>query len=362
MRKYKFHLVLAALSLLTTGMKAQTDVTPYTPGVTAEGVTYYLPRTQLHITVTATATTYTPGDFQPYALAHLRLTDVISEPHTEWKLDRVTIEAAGVPDKEKIYSVKLRKNTSAPLVGLTDDGILLSINSEGKQPQALAELPAPILTDNSLNPRDYMTQEILAAGSKAKMAQLTAEEIYDIRESRSELTKGEADYMPKDGEQLKLMLARLDVQEKALLQLFKGTQQTKTCSFRYSFIPTSDGEKAILFRFSKKLGPVDSDNLAGEPVYISIKDLHTVPAPTISEDAKLGKKKELNDIRYNVPGKAEVKLTYGQQQLCENTFSMGQFGNIEHLGEDLFNKKMGTRVLFNAVTGGLDKLEAEQPR
>ena len=40
-----------------------------------------------------------------------------------------------------------------------------------------------------------MNQEILSAGSNAKIAELTAEEIYDIRDSRTALIKGEADNM-----------------------------------------------------------------------------------------------------------------------------------------------------------------------
>ena len=57
-----------------------------------------------------------------------------------------------------------------------------------------------------MNPRRYLTEEILAAGSTAKMAELTAREIYDLRENRSLLIKGQADFMPQDGQQLKLML------------------------------------------------------------------------------------------------------------------------------------------------------------
>lgn len=44
-----------------------------------------------------------------------------------------------------------------------------------------------------------MTEEILIAGSTAKMAELVAKEIYNIRESKNSLTRGQADYMPKDG-------------------------------------------------------------------------------------------------------------------------------------------------------------------
>ena len=68
-----------------------------------------------------------------------------------------------------------------------------------------------------------MTEEILIAGSTAKMAELVAKEIYNIRESKNSLTRGQADYMPKDGAALKLMLDNLDEQEQAMMQMFAGT-------------------------------------------------------------------------------------------------------------------------------------------
>ncbi|MBO4592899.1 MAG: DUF4831 family protein, partial [Bacteroidaceae bacterium] len=52
-----FGLLLSAL----TG-KAQTEVIKYTPGITSDGVVYYLPQTELKIAVTATRTTLHPGD------------------------------------------------------------------------------------------------------------------------------------------------------------------------------------------------------------------------------------------------------------------------------------------------------------
>lgn len=348
--------LLAAASLLNG--HAQTEVAPYAPGVTAEGITYFLPRTKLHVIVTATSTTYQPGDFRQYATRYLRLNDIPRDPSVTWKIDNVEIYATGEPDTSKIFSVKLKAKTSAPLVGLTSSGILLSINADAP---ALAEhpaLPAPVVKSSKLNPRDFMGQEILAAGSVAKMAELTAAEIYDIRESRTLLAKGEADYMPKDGEQLRIMNERLDTQERALLQLFKGTETIETRSFEFTYDPTEDVEKDILFRFSTKLGPVDKDDLAGAPVYISIHNQQTAPTPVIDDKKK---KKIPNDIRYNVPSDVEVGIFDDNTTYAKQVFPMGQFGNVEHLGEDLFNKRLDTHVFFDGVTGGISKLEMPEP-
>ena len=49
-KSFLISLVIASAAL---NMHAQTEVAPYVPGVTPEGITYYLPRTELHFIVTA---------------------------------------------------------------------------------------------------------------------------------------------------------------------------------------------------------------------------------------------------------------------------------------------------------------------
>ena len=45
----KARTLLCGLALCTLGAVAQTEVSPYVPGATVEGVTYYLPRTALRL-------------------------------------------------------------------------------------------------------------------------------------------------------------------------------------------------------------------------------------------------------------------------------------------------------------------------
>ena len=40
---------------------------------------------------------------------------------------------------------------------------------------------------------------------------------------------------------------------------------------------------------------------------------------------------------------------------------MAQFGRVEHLGGELFNKRYTTKVLLSPTTGGILRLDAEQP-
>lgn len=356
----KRKLLLYSLALLPLCGSAQTEVTPYMPGVTVEGVTYCLPKTALRFTVVAEKEVYTPGEYAKYADRYLRLKNVENEAYTRWTIKSIKAEPYGVPDKSKIYNIVLKKRTVAPLVKLTPDGILLAINSD-KEVTQLSQLPERKAAEALLNPKDFMNQEILAAGSSAKIAELTAQEIYDIRESRNALIRGEADNTPKDGAQLKLMLDQLSQQEEALNQLFKGYRQSSTEVFSFSITPEQEMSHAVLFRFSEKLGVLGNEDLAGEPVYIDLQSAQDIPEPVMDEKTAKKKEKMEAGVVYNVPARTSLKVYSPSKVFCQQEVSMGQFGNTEILSNALFDKKNTTQVLFYQNNGGIEKLTAQEP-
>jgi len=353
------NLLLPAFSLFALFANAQTEVSPYRPGLTENGITYFLPTTRLHVTVKASRTTYIPGEFCKYSEHFLRLKNVPQTTYDIWEIQDIKLTAFGEADKTKAYSIKLKPKTSAPLVGMSPDGRLLSVNAEAPAIPPLTQASVTKEKTTELNATDYKTEEILSAGSTTKMAELTANEIYDIRENRSLLMKGQADFMPKDGEQLKLMIKGLDTQEAALLQLFSGRTEKETHVFTFDYTPERDVSSDLLFRFSRFLGPVDKDDLAGEPFYINIKDLESLPEQVDVPGKKA--EKEPVDLRYVVPGRIAVSISTGSRNLATATFSAAQFGRIETLGGELFNKKNTTHVLLYPETGGIMKINAEQP-
>lgn len=350
----KRNLIYLVLSLTITVSRAQTEVKQYMPGSTDESVTYYLPKTALRLTVITEKEVYTPGQFCKYANRYLQLTDVENEGYTKWHITNIILTPYGVPDTSKSYSILFKKKTLAPLVSLTSDGIILGINCKGEE-DATPQLPELKETKKHLNPRDYMSQDILSAGSNAKIAELTAEEIYDVRDSRTALIKGEAENMPKDGAQLKLMLDQLSVEETALSQLFKGVRDTITEIFSIELTPTEYIDKMVLFRFSEKLGILDGDDLAGEPIYLTLNEINVLPEPTEEEkEKKKGKSDE--GVFYNVPGRALVKIFSAEQEYCKREIPMAQFGSVETLGNALFDKKTATQIWFHSSNGGIRQI------
>ena len=351
MKTHLYSLIPILFSALSLTATAQTEVERFVPGSTLEGVAYYLPRTAFRVTVIAEKTTIRPGDFHKYADRYMRLQNVPTEESVQWNLKSITMEPFGKPDKDKAYSIKIKSKTVAPLVGLSRDGILLSINCDADE-SFLPDLPKPEKGQAPENPRSYMTQEILAAGSSAKMAELCAQEIYDIRESKNALIRGEAENTPKDGAQLKLMLDQLDKQASVLESLFSGISQTDTEVFSFFYDPQQETDRDVLFRFSQKLGVLDADNLAGEPVIISLKVMETIPTTVPSEETAKKRAKMEHGVYYNIPVRTKINITYNSQEYVNMETPMAQFGIVEILSSTLFDKKTNTQVTFFQTTGG----------
>ena len=364
--KHQLHLLrltmlCAALCSATSLVKAQTEITEFRPGATLEGVNYFLPKVVLRVVVVAEKTVTLPGDFAPYADRYLRLRDVPTEESTQWTLRQLSLEPYGVPDSSKAYSLRVKSKTVAPLVSLTADGLLLGINTQ-VDAEPMPPLPVAVPATKPINPRDYMTQQILSAGSAAKMAQLTAEEIYDLRESRNALIRGEADNTPKDGAQLKLMLDNLDKQCAALESMFKGQQLTSTEVMSFQYEPSGEGptERALLCRFSRMNGLVDVDDLSGEPVWISVKPLANLPQRAEVEGVMQKRQKMEQGVWVNQPVRALVTVFTAHQTLVSTEMVIPQLGTTEVLSDALFNKKPETRVTIYQHTGNVKQLSGAE--
>ena len=340
------------IGLLTAWNVQAQDVAHYTPGTLDEGVVYYLPKTQLEIKVTATKVNYTPGELCQYANRYLRLQGIFSHPNEHWEINSIRVNTIGVPDAEKAYSIKVKDKMVTSQVELTEDGIIKAINTKAPENEKIRpEKPAEKI--KRIDPRNFMTEEMLMAGSTNKMAELIAKEIYNIRESKNSLTRGQADYMPQDGAALKIMLNNLEEQEKALTEMFSGFTERTEKTFTFYVEPKQEITNQVVCRFSTKLGVVKEDNLAGEPIYISVTNESTLPPA--DEEAKA--KKKLNGVIYNIPGKGNVTIKGLGKTYCNNELIITQFGETEVLTDNLFNKKVNTRVIFNSVTGGIMKID-----
>lgn len=348
-------LLLFLTTFVVLPLAAQTKANSFLTG-TNEGVTYCLPDTRIDVTVNAACVTRTPGEFNRYAERYLRINNAITEAVTNWEIIDAAVATSGKPNAEKMYTIKL-DNSSMCNISLCNDGIIKGINIK-EQNNGKEDKLSSVVANDHVDAMQYMTEEMLQATSTAKLAELTAKEIYTIRESKLAITRGLSENMPKDGLSMQLVLEELDRQEKALTELFTGRTDTIYVARAYTIDPVQgcDTAKAVLLRFSRKLGFVDKDDLAGEPVYYTLRDLKTVYIPTQEE---LGKKKnkKKDGVCYNVPGKADFSLFTRSRKLYSGEIGVAQLGITEMLPKELFNKRVATKVLFDTATGGIISID-----
>lgn len=322
-----------------------------------EGISYYLPQTALQFTILIEKTTFTPGELADYANRYFMEGESVLTPSTSYSIINMRIDPVGMPDKTTHYTANASSKNTISKVYTSTDGILLSVNTE---PTPVQEHVAftPAKKPTPLKPRDFMTQEMLSVGSNTKLAQLCAKEVYDIRDARNELSRGQADVMPKDGEQLRLMLNEMAKQEQALTSLFCGTTEKDTIEAVITFCEPGEVERQVLFRFSELFGLCDVGDLSGAPYYISISDLHQTPEDTRTEK-EIAKLKDLTGLYVNIPGRAHVTIYQQERKWVEKDYSYAQFGRKENVSASLFTSKVSTTYEVNPVTGNMINLKTE---
>jgi hypothetical protein len=319
------------------------------------GVTYSLPKTSLIINAEVTKITCKAGPYYKYAEKYLGVNDAVMEDDMYYELGKVSLTNKGIPDGENVYTVEFKAGTVAPYIYLTEDGLLCTVNADYAPPPPVADKVTDAATAPKTPATAVFTEELLMAGSVVRQAEVAAKQIYHIRESKMDILTGDADNLPPDGEAMKLVIKQLEDQEKALSNLFAGTRTTETAWYDVTLIPQEDMENEVLFRFSKKLGILDADDLSGSPVYINLKATERPPELDPKEAEK--KAKAMKGLIYNVPGKARVEIKSEQKTFYKGDVQVVQFGTTESLSPVLFeDKKMPVKVFFYPETGAIKQI------
>lgn len=368
MRKIMTGVAMTAIALCSLSMTGQ-----QTKMLTADkhneyGLVYTLPNTALEIEITATRTVNKAGKYYQYAKKYLGTDKVIKSDSESWKITDVKVDRYGVPDEEEQYLMQLKPGALTSIC-VDNSGMLLAINKEIEFPGALLTRSGSEETDSGVSRNGvargkdkidmqeylkYVDEDFLASQSSAKQAQMLAENLMEIRESKVSLTRGTAETMPTDGRQLELMLGSLAHQEAAITAAFCGTTETETFTRTYNFMPEEDG-RSILFRMSDFAGFVGPDDLSGDPVYITVKVGREpeLPLDTKGEPKKLPK----DAVIYSIPGSAQITLSYLGATLYDKELDFSQFGIKFGLAPSLFSdKKAPSYAVFDSATGAVKEI------
>lgn len=324
------------------------------------GLVYSLPQTQLSITLTLNKTVETAGPFCQYAKKYLGTDRVVAEDRTAWSIIDVKVTPFGVADTSQQYLMQLKPGSPTYISVTPDGGMICAINAETRAPQLPVAESMGVL-ENTLvwNPDEYLQyvgEDFLSSQSMSRRAQMLAESIMEVRDAKIALTRGTADNMPSDGEQLSLMLKSLAHQEETMTRAFTGHTYSEQLVATYIYTPEKEG-KSVLMRLSAFDGPTTPDDYAGEPLYVSLK---ITQRPQLPRDEKGEEKKIPKDaVIYRIPGEAAVTLSYRARNIWEATLPVAQFGVDFGVSPTLFtDRKTPSFAIFNPVTGFLEEIGA----
>lgn len=352
--------LLSIIFYLSTHMFAQETVRMNAVKANNYGVAYTLPKTSLVIEFTIKKTTYQRGDFYPYAQRYLNINNPITEDRTVYSIEDVRVKNIGISNKENSFLVEFKSNSLEPYLFLTKEGLICSINAQPEFDTLPERTNADLQNQkNNINPRQFFTEEIIMAGSTAKQAELVAKQIYALRQSRSDILMGEADNMPPDGEAYKLVMNRLEEQEADLTTLFSGKTNDETWIEKVTIIPDENNiDRKIIARFSSKLGLVDSDDLAGKPFYLSLKNKTPIQREELSErELQRMEKKFSSGVVYNIPSKGILTIDFEGETIHKSEVDIVQFGSQEVLTKRMFdNLKKPISVIFYPHLGAIKQI------
>lgn len=358
MKSIRFHsflLLLSCFFMQPFAVQAQ-----QTKILTAEkhneyGLIYTLPTTAFDIEVTATREIRKAGPYYQYAKKYTGTDKVVTKDQEIWTISNITVHPYGVPDPSQRYLMQL-KSGSNTFIAVDNDNMLRAINIEPED-VTITDFSVETAGDGTFSGREYLKyvgEDFISAQSSAKQAEMLADELMEVRDSKISLTRGTADTMPTDGRQLELMLNSLDNQEAALMAAFTGTVEKTQVIRHYSFVPTGN-DKKILFRLSDFSGFVGADDYSGEPIYIETKVTARgeLPVDSKGEVKKLPK----DAVVYCVPGAAQLTLSFMGSELFSKEFEMSQLGVIFGLSPDIFtNKKEPSYAIFDPATGAVKEI------
>ena len=321
-------------------------------------VVYYMPKTELVIHIDYEVVTQTPGVFYQYAERYLGAEEIIMENNTNCQLRAVRIATESSADTERAYKVTAQKGINTQLVSLSEDGRWVGYGIENASLQfserSQGELQNGSKAAYSLEARSEelmpLLEEQFMAGSVAKMAEGAAKQIYRIRETRLNILAGDVEHVPADGKAMELVLNELDKQEQALVALFVGKTQVTHHTHAVRYVPGESVEKEVVCRLSAHNGIVDKNDLSGEPLYLTLvaKKQTLLPAGYIDKNTPL-----LSQLHYNLPGEAQVTLTFKGKQMAEQTVAVAQYGVAVPLVQDLFAGKAIPKIKISAETGNI---------
>ena len=328
-----FFLLIVSISISAYSQTNVVHILPQTV-LPQNRVTYFLPKTELVVTVRVRKSIQRAGRFANYAKRLLEFDNTITSDKISFVIDAIELIPNPVPDSTRQYAIEISPKSVAYKITTDIHGVILGVNMPSALQQAVRDteyLSAKSIDTAIIFDYSVLNEDALGATTEEKMAEMAAKQILDIRESRMELLTGDTE-RGYDGASLQKILDRLETTERKLTELFVGKTLIISEDRVFRVAPTTAVEDEVLFRFSSVVGVLDADDYAGSPVYISV-----TPIATKLVDTDTSKTKRFG-IFYNNIAKADITISDIDKQWVDRVVVMPQFGQTAFLPAKIFDK------------------------
>lgn len=328
----------------------------------AGGVVYALPRTGIHIVVEVEQERLIHGPYFAYAQKYLGINNAPKTDEENWTITNITMDTYGEPDPNAVYRAT---GNIATLLSLSDDGVLLGINSEVKQEAKKVitnvfpvrqTTPDDVWSDVSmhsfLSEKDSTKQTGSNFKSFEEKAAEAAHDILKLRKRKALTFASKYDKLPPDGEAYKIVKTELDKIIADYLALFNGKTIVKKYQLAFDVVPDGKSNKGLVaFRFSSTAGILPESNVSGKPIMLEIEPNNELKQKIEVTGAGEGTTKGLY---YRIPVVAQARLLNGSDVMAQAKISIAQFGVITTLPDGLLNGEYS--IEFHPASGAIRKI------
>jgi hypothetical protein len=330
--------------------------------IVSGGVVYALPRTGIRLEVTAEQEILEHGPYFAFAQKYLGINNAPNADLENWTITNVKMDTYGEPDPEAIYRAI---GNTATLLSLSEDGIMLGINSDVKSEsgkvltslfpfsEAVKGEPWTELSMHSFLAEKDSTKK---AGSNFKSfeekAAEAASDILKYRKKKAYILAAKDDKFLPDGEAYKVMCTELDRIINTYVELFAGRKSHKLHHYTFNVLPDGKSGKALVaFRFSPLTGVLPASNVSGKPIMLEL-----TPSSELKQKIESTVTPELTTkgIYYRIPVVTQARLLNGSDILAQAKMTIAQFGVITALSDGLLNGEYS--IEFYPNTGAIRKI------
>lgn len=341
------------------------------------GIIYYLPKTELCITLEVTKTTYTKGIYSHYSHKLLNIDNPIDSSYSFYNISNIQISPKTLPDSNAMFFIELpsryKKKNQPLILSLNKYGLLLQrnnlLNEENntiryrndsipfeKQEKLYNE---QMLTSNLYEKTDTIIEKMYfdstfvekkiyktktVAKSEGQKATEAASIIIDLRDACTKLLIGDAE-VPYDAKTIQYMYEQIKLLEKNYLELFTGTVTKKKLHYKYNINPVNSKYLYPICSFDKVFGINKID--AYHNIMLSFKPY----SKSVINNSLLTKRKNNNILYCKVPNCFKMEITLNEQVLYEQNIYIAQFSDITAL------PIIGNIIKLNETDGTVQKIQ-----